>query len=273
MSGRVRVLERFGVTGAPLGQGAEAWVYPFGDGQVLRIPKPRSTRGFDRRTDLLDRLAEGARRTGIAIPEVLETGRTDDQPWSIERRILGVEMGQALAQSPDRTALIAAYMKTAAQVGDLLSGDDFRELWAEPPLSADTGPALLSALASRSLTWAGIKSEPAPPEGFDGPPELVHLDYFPGNVMADGVRITGVLDFGFATILADRRLTPLVAAISLRFRSDATDAELAGAEALAGAEDVSQVRRWLAAYWSFAIRDDPELARWALPELEGKNAD
>ena len=111
-----------------------------------------------------------------------------------------------------------------------------------------------------------------PPEGFVGPPELVHLDFFPGNVMADGDQVTGVLDFGFATILADRRLTPLVAAVSLRLRSDATEAELAYVEARVGAEAVPQMRKWLAAYWAFAIKDDPDLARWAVPELEDADA-
>ena len=264
------VLARFGVTGPPLGEGAEAWVHALDDARVLRVAKDPSPGGWAGRGMLLADLAPGAAAAGVPIPEVMETGEVGGWPFAVERRIPGTDMGRALRLTPDRGALIAAYMKMAHRLGDVATGADYRELGIAPPLVAATGPGLLEALARRSLGWAGRSVAPVVPEWLDGPPALVHLDYFPGNVMVEGTRITGVIDLGFGTILADRRLTPAVAALSLRFRSDATTAELAQAEALSGldAGQLDDVRRWLAAFWSFAIADDAELARWAAPVLE-----
>ena len=265
------VLDHFRLSGAPLGEGAEAQVWALEEARVLRIPKDPAHSGLSARTALLTRLAPGAWAAGVPIPQVLEQGETGGVPWVIEARLPGTDLAAALKATPDRPALIRAYLKMADTVGDVLSGADYRELAMDPPVVAATGPAFLTALAARSLDWAGLRIAPPDPGALDGPPALVHLDYFPGNVMSDGHRITGVIDWGFGTVLADRRLNPLVAALSLRFRTDVTEAELAVAEDWLAERGLNRhlpaVRRWLAAFWSFAIPDDPELAAWARPAL------
>jgi len=262
----------FGLAEPPLGEGGEAWVFALPGDRVLRIPKSGSQEGLSARTALLERLAPGARAAGVPIPQVLEAGATEGWPWIAERRLPGVPMGQALSRVADREGLIRPYMEMAHRLGDILTGADHRELGYVPPLHDARGPAFLRALAARSLGWAGMSVAPPDPGLGDAPIGLVHLDYFPGNVMVSDGEISGVIDFGYATLLTDRRLTPAVAVLSLRFRSDATGAELALAESLAGEVDIAAVRRWLAAYWAFAAKDDAELAAWALPELGGQDA-
>ena len=263
----------FDLSAPPLGEGAEAWVFALPDDRALRLPKPGSDAGVAARTALLDRLAPGARAAGVPIPKVLDIGKTEGRPWVIERRLPGVPMTEALGQRTDRATLIRRYMEMAQRVGDILTGEDHAEIGYAPPLSDPDGPTFLRSLAARSLQWAGLALDPPDPGLEDGPVGLVHIDYFPGNVMAEGGEITGVIDFGFGTLLSDRRLTPAVAALSLRFRTTATEDDLALAESLTGPVDLPAVRRWLAAFWSFAAKDDTELADWALPELGISKAD
>ena len=95
---------------------------------------------------------------------------------------------------------------------------------------------------------------------------LVHLDYFPGNVMAEENRVTGVLDFGYATIIGDPRFTPVLAAIYLsnRITPPANGVDRAVAMNWLAQRGLGHLvvpmQRWIAAYWSFCREDDPSLA-------------
>lgn len=105
------------------------------------------------------------------------------------------------------------------------------------------------------------------PEPEPTSPRLVHLDAFLGNMLAEGGRITALLDFGPMTIGGPAELDALVAIAYLapeitptadegdraRARSWAADTGLAGA--------VDPAERWIASYWTGAL-DDPHLARW-----------
>ena len=96
-------------------------------------------------------------------------------------------------------------------------------------------------------------------------PAFVHLDYFPGNVMAEGEQISAVIDFGYASIIGDRRMNALVATAHLitpRITPTVTDRDRDIAFAwLRERELFDYFERglpWLAAYWTFAW-DDVEL--------------
>lgn len=261
--------------GPLLGKGGEARVYALGEDRVLRVTES-SLADLTRRRALLDGLSPPP--GSFAVPQVLDQGEAGGPRWVIEGRLPGTGLDTALssADSATRAALIRAYLEAAEQVGDLASGGSWRELCFDPAIEASSGEAFHAALANRSFTWAGI-AELCPalpaPLPLDGPPALVHLDYFPGNVMAEGGRITAVIDWGYAAVMADRRLTPLVAAISLELRVGhvLTGADQAAVEDWLGERGLlpflAATRQWLASYWVFAAANDPTLADWALPTL------
>jgi aminoglycoside phosphotransferase (APT) family kinase protein len=96
---------------------------------------------------------------------------------------------------------------------------------------------------------------------------LVHLDAFPGNMLAEGGAITAVLDFGASVIIGDRRLDPLTAAVYLApsITPTATNSDrLVAQEWLTSrglADHYAAAQNWIAAYWSFAT-DDISLHQW-----------
>jgi len=100
-------------------------------------------------------------------------------------------------------------------------------------------------------------------------PEFVHLDAFAGNMLTDGAGITAVLDVGYTCLAGDRRLDPLAATVYLEPRpplfpfATARDQQIARAWLRsAGLLDLLQpARRWLAAYWAFAV-DDAPMQEW-----------
>ena len=254
--------------GAHLGRGGEADVYAIADDRVLRLCKPDASQaGFDARLDLLERM-DGA-CGGVCVPRVLEHGRVEGQLFTIETRLGGVPMSQALGAATDRRALVRDYMEVAARLGEGQEARPFGEIGREDPIRADRLRDYMERRVKASMAAGGVGLDgEALAAPFEEPeqPGIVHLDYFPGNVMADGNRVTGVLDFGYSTIVGDPRFTPVLAAIYLSNRISPP----AGAEDRAIAMEwlaernltslVVPLRRWIAAYWSFCREDDPKLA-------------
>ena len=106
-------------------------------------------------------------------------------------------------------------------------------------------------------------------------PAFVHLDAWIGNMLTDGRTITAVIDIGPTSTAGDRRLDPVSAVVSLAAPEisgvmSAADVDIAISWLrAAGLEDwFEPARRWLAAYWSFAI-DDSALMAWCRRVLLG----
>ena len=101
-----------------------------------------------------------------------------------------------------------------------------------------------------------------------GPPAFVHLDYFAGDVIVDENQLTAVIDFGYSSIIGDRRMNALVAAAHLvtpRITPTITADDQAIAYAWLRERDLFKYFEhglpWLAAYWTFAS-DDARLYEW-----------
>jgi aminoglycoside phosphotransferase (APT) family kinase protein len=97
---------------------------------------------------------------------------------------------------------------------------------------------------------------------------FVHLDAFAGNMLAVDGEISAVLDIGTTSVAGDRRLDPLATAVYLsspEISGAVTPQDLEVARSwlrAAGLDDwFEPARRWLAAYWSFALDDRP-LQQW-----------
>lgn len=267
-----------------LGEGGEAKVYALDESLVVRIHQPgESVDNARSRKLLLDEIAAGASHLWFDTPEVIEVGTLFGHTYSIERRIDGESLIQALrtAEGATRARLINRYMDAAWATGKIsLVRPSFGEVAGDNPIECDSFSEYLAERAGRSLAdtpLAHIDAQSlakALGEPVDAP-SLVHLDFFAGNVMADGDQITGVIDFGYSTIIGDRRLTPVAAAVHLvspRITPVATDTDRALAMNWIAEHELgdyySAGEQWMAAYWMFASADDPVILPWSKSVLD-----
>jgi putative membrane protein len=210
---RVRLLARLGgpatqtdADAAGLGSGGEADVYALDADRVLRVfhgdPGPSAAE----LTAVYRRWAANARagnRPSFGLPDVLDTGVDDGLHWQVLARLPGHPVNRWLTGLPanERQPLLDAYLDAvfevaavdaAAEYGTLLGGATYSS-WAECLRARLTvpDPALRPELVARTDADGPVfdrvvgRFEQHLDELYDGPPRLVHVDYFPGNVMAD----------------------------------------------------------------------------------------
>lgn len=283
--GLARVIDAFGIgSNALLGQGGESWVFTLDDERIARVNRAGTTRAqVSNRTDLLSELGRSAGRVPFAIPVILDTVEIESYIVTVECRLPGRPLNQVLAElaGEARASLVRSYLEAAAQLGDLVVNRPwYGDLLHTKAIRASSFRAYLKERAGQSLNAAGREFEtvdprklaaalPEPDEG-----AFVHLDAFPGNMLAEGGVITAVIDFGASSIIGDRRLDPLTAAAYLApsITPPATDRDRSVAQEWLVACDLADfytaVQDWIAAYWSFA-KDDISLYRWCRTILVG----
>jgi len=272
------VLRSFGVApDALLGRGGEARVYALGADRVLRVLHGRLDLGaVHLRQALVAELA--AKGAPFQLPEVLDIDEVAGHGVTIERRLPGQTVAQALATlaGPARDRLVVSHLAAAAALGALHLEPRawFGELLAEPPIRAATWPDYLRRRAVTSLQRAPAEFASVNPEQLaaalpaDGGSAFVHLDAFAGNMLCEGTQITAVLDVGATSLVGDSRLDPLACATYLTSREITPTSQprdgLVAADWLGSAglaRWAEPARRWLAAYWSWAV-DDAALHKW-----------
>jgi aminoglycoside phosphotransferase (APT) family kinase protein len=276
--GFASLLRRFGVTADDcLGHGGEARVYALGHDRVLRVLH-RGGRADDvvRRHRLVCDLRRA--RPPFALPDVLEVGEAGGRVFAVERRLPGRSVLDALGScvGAARSRLIESHLETAAALGDLYLAQrrDYGDLVLEDPITTPTWHAYLARRAAANLSRSTSEFRSVDPDALvDGLPDaaapaFVHLDAFAGNMLTDGTGITAVIDIGSICVAGDRRFDPLSAAVYLaspEITPVATAADIDVAMAwlrAAGLHDwFDPARRWLAAFWSFAV-DDPNVLAW-----------
>lgn len=262
---------------ALLGSGGEANVYALDDDRVLRVPHgPPAATGPRERHRLVHELGEAG--APFLLPRLLDLRTIDDRVVTIERRLPGVTVAQALrtAEGRRRDGLVEAHLAASAALGALHLEDRgwVGELIGAGPVRRSSWHDYLRDRAARSLRRSSpdLRSVDVDALAADLPgvitPSFVHLDAFAGNMLTDGVGITAVLDFGVTSIAGDRRFDPIATAAYLsspRITPTARprDAQVAASWLRdAGLGDLARpVRRWLAAFWSFAV-DDVDLHAW-----------
>lgn len=275
------VLAHFGTDESSLlGRGGEARVFAIDDDRVLRLPHPGvDDAALDERRRLLDEIA--ALGPPVATPEVLDHCDVDGRTVVIERRLPGRDAMQVLDErGTDREALVRHQLEVARRIAELpCPSGRFGELWGDRAITRSSFAAWASARLAASLRIAGeafahvdparltdelvdALAQPEPDR-----PRLVHLDAFLGNMLADGDRITALLDFGPMSIGGPPDLDALVATAYLTPEITLTATRQDRAVARSWARDaglldaLDPAERWLAAYWTGAP-DDHRLRRW-----------
>ena len=278
------VLKHFGTDESKkLGAGGEATVYALDAERVLRLYNHpcADLDGLLARNRFLDSLNQHKGAFPYELPAVLDCGMAgidENRCYTIEKRIVGRSMMDELVDSvgSQRHDLIRSYMDAAEAVGMIqLESDFYGELCRGDAIQVGSVREFMMRRVGESIDGSAFP-ELSPDEIVDGlgnlvaPDQtsgLVHLDYFPGNVMAEDGRVTAVIDWGYSALWADVRLTPLVAAIYLypRISPTATLADQAVGLEWLRERDLERffepMRRWVAAYWLF-VQDDPSVVAW-----------
>jgi putative membrane protein len=216
------VLCDFGVTPADLlGSGGESEVYALDVATVLRIYRsPTAVEYAERRREFYGWLAEQGLR--FELPSVLEIGTADGRVYAVERRMGGRVLAELMPclDGADRARALASYLAAAEAIGGIALADrPFGEILADRPVRRETWAGFLwdRLLASYGVSRADLTVDvPRVGQALEhvraglqalepfGRRRLVHGDYFPGNVyIGDDLRVTGVGDFGYSTVVGD----------------------------------------------------------------------
>jgi aminoglycoside phosphotransferase (APT) family kinase protein len=252
-------------------------VYALDDERVLRVLRDGGSKAdVLRRAALVEELALS--QPVYRLPEVIDVGECEGRTYAIERRLPGRSVLEELGrlEGAARERLIEAYLDASASLGDLHlpAHSGFGDLIADDSIVAPTWRAYLEERATRNLSRSTPELRQVDPIGVaDGLPDasmpsFVHLDAFAGNVLTDGLGVTAVIDIGVSSLAGDRRLDPIASTVYLsdpHVTATATahdvDVAVAWLRAKGLADWLEPGRRWLAAYWSFAV-DDPKTIDW-----------
>lgn len=286
------VLRRFGLSDQELlGSGGESRVYALDDDRVLRVFGPGAT---EAKVDGLGRFYEtlDVSHVDFAVPDILEAGRQDDLVYSVESRLPGRDLSAVFEDLgfEARTRALRGLARAAGEVRKLRHGfDNYGELLADSPMSRDSWSrflidrAMLTLRASRTRLARDVpdldrvvarwKADVHTLIGSPAP-ELVHGDFFPGNVLVDDSgKLTAVIDFSPMTICGDWRLDVAGAEVFLELgdmdRPD--DRQIVKHELNdryhVPADVIDVYRRYYALYFSAAGTDDPPLYGWCVRQL------
>ena len=271
-----------------LGEGGEAEVFAIDGDRVLRRFRRRDHPAIDERIALTREIAAGAGHLPFAVPEILDHHVDGDgRPCFVERRLSGVSMQVALrdVEGQQRTRLLDSYFTTAARLREIeLRRDFYGELITPDPLRTETWSHYLAGALVRRTSTTDADDYPEIPDldaavadvrtgitAVDDPePRLVHFDYFPGNVLCDGTRITAVIDWSVLTIAGDPDLDVALALAYFGVTPETTLADVAfGRRWLRErglTETAHRYERFGAAWWS-PNADEPRIRRWVASVL------
>jgi hypothetical protein len=257
-----------------LGEGDESVIYALDEQRVARVHRDGTSEAtVTGRRELLEEL--GAKRDLVSFdfPEVQDILEDDGRFVSIESRLHGEPMHSVLGgEVTDRKKLLRSYFNTAKEIGlltperpwygDLLR-DDFihSHSFLEYAIARGHDNLFLADEDFRSVNAVNLADEL-----IESQKSLVHMDFFPGNVLVEDEEVTAVLDFSVVSILGDRRLDLVSAAVYLDepITPTATDEDRSFALTWLEANELHRlydpVKRWLAAFW--CCTEDVRLHNW-----------
>lgn len=201
------------VRGAALEKAAEGWdcdVWRCGDDLAVRLPRRAVAAPLIAHEALaLPRFADAVAATGVALPVPLFTGEpAHGYPWrwSIVPWIAGSSgldvprTGRRGWAEPLAAALGALHAPASADHPvNPFRGVPLRERDAGVTARLEnlraSGSVSPTTFAQVRDAWTQGLSAPA----WSGPPLWIHGDLHPGNIVADGPRLRGIVDFGDVT--------------------------------------------------------------------------
>lgn len=202
-----------GAADLPLVRAADGWdnaVWRLGDALAVRLPRRALAAPLIRHEQrVLSAIGAQLASTGIAVPVPVVTGRPGEGypwPWSVVPWIggdAGIRVPRAArAGWAEPLAAALAVLHTPAEhdhpvnpyrgVPLVRRADTVAERLATLRARGEVEPASLHELEQH---WADAVAASA----WSDAPVWIHGDLHPGNLVADGERLVGVIDFGDAT--------------------------------------------------------------------------
>lgn len=229
--GALATLRRHGYSPADiLGVGMEGTVIDLSGGTVAKVWHSRSRNDLDALLEF--GLALDAAPIPFATAGALELLDDDGSLITIERKVDGLPLRSAAQQDPP-----VAGIREARIMGDVLAGlsgasdprlGSLPVLPGEPAIGSGVGfgPALARLVERRftvtksrlrehvpdidllaELLVSELRALPIPARA-----SLIHGDLVPANVLVAGNEVSGVLDFGFLTMLGDAQFDAAITA-------------------------------------------------------------
>jgi aminoglycoside phosphotransferase (APT) family kinase protein len=171
-----------------------------GDRVVLQRYGRRQDAAY--RLRVMRSLQRPAADAGIVIPDVRASDLDAEPPWAIFDVLPGVPVPEAGDVGLDG----ALFPAMARAMGELLAelrglptaGLELNDLWADPERLSDQATSWIEKArwlnGPKRATLRGLVRR-LPPLFADRPVVLAHGDFAPVNVLTDGKRVTGLLDF------------------------------------------------------------------------------
>lgn len=286
-----RLLASLGADGVRLGSGGEATVYSLDRQRVVRVFRADPGPEGAELAEIYRRWASPSADVGtraFELPTVLDDGFSHELHWQVLRRIPGTEVGHLLTHTtpPDRGRLLSAYLRGSTEVaaidvaptyGTLLGGRSY-DSWADCLRDRLTvpSPVLRARLAAAVADFddGGARFDAELDGLYDGPARLVHVDYFPGNVMAlgsdDGYRVSGVLDFASHSLFGDPLLDVTGAVLMADMLTDVRPVEqrqLAHEAASLVGDRLAAVMETYRVFYALYYAMDDGLVPWSTRQL------
>jgi aminoglycoside phosphotransferase (APT) family kinase protein len=259
---------------------------------VLRVPRrPRAVATLERQRAFLAGI-EG--RLPFATPRIEDIG--PGGAWTIERRLPGTSFLVMLRRlgGSKREAALRSYAESVDAIAAIALPDrPYGQILADAPITAETWRGYLRRGLDQFIDWNGAAIEAACgdlealkvkaltliDDVDDRPPKaLVHGDYYPGNVLVDdSLKVSGLVDFSFWTVVGDPLLDVFGAVATLEMNDEATAEDIAFVRRIIldrHGDAVLRPARFYRAYFAFAMADPgnseglyPRLWPWALANL------
>jgi aminoglycoside phosphotransferase (APT) family kinase protein len=272
-----------------LGEGSESQVFALSDTRILRVPKGGSAGFWERRRAFCDRLA--GLDLGFRTPVVLDAGAADGVPFLIEERIVGQDMTTALPRLDNaaRERAFDSYVDAVTALGTVSLDDGWwGEVLADDPVRARSWAEFLCqrVRASAAAASPGVRADLPDLDRSVAdfreevqrlpvmPPQLVHGDFFPGNVIVDeSGAVAGVIDFASLTMAGDPAMDIVGALVFLDITPGVQPTDIQRVRdrvhrlSPTAFSRVSTYRRFYALRYLHAL-DDPPLYRWCVETLD-----
>lgn len=232
----VNILDHFGITESDLlGEGGESRVYKLDSNRILRIIKaksPSQPESIKKMKEFYDLLKPSQ---DILVPQINEIGMLKDTCYSIEDLIEGENLTTHLKKtnSSDLPRILESYIEAAANIHKTNHnlGEYFGEVLIDNPIRERNWPNFLIKRVEKALqkTLHQLNNDAEEFETLlkrwkllvqkrlaNVENNLVHGDFFPGNVIVNPNGITrAVIDFSPLTVLGDWRMDVVGACIFL----------------------------------------------------------
>lgn len=291
------LLRQYGISPEdnPLGEGVEAVVYPYGDDKVIRVYKKSDKTVLEAITKakrFYDDLDDS--RVSFKVPKILSVHNDKDITYSIDERLQGIELSvvfETLSTS-EKSKILHDYIQAAEQVctltepygyyGEVLSSDPIRTFsWTDflsikLQTSYEKGRRVVEQeFPGYKATVDNLNDQLGLVSGVKRA-QLVHGDYYVGNVLVSDEVVSAVIDFNNLTLAGDPRMDIASAIIFLgdggTGKRDSERLALIDGLAKKQGETIREIIHFYKMYYAVifaasAKDSDPATYRWAITAM------